>query len=72
MDAAEPTPELVQLLAEDGTVIGTHPKATVHTTDTRLHRAFSVHLRAADGRLLLTRTSRFCGWTSHRTTPSSS
>ena len=48
-------PELVELLGEDGQVIGTHPKATVHTTDTPLHRAFSVHLRAPDGRLLLTR-----------------
>ncbi len=51
------TCELVELLGEDGRVVGTHPKATVHTRDTPLHRAFSVHVRAPDGRLLLTRRS---------------
>ncbi|WP_374929547.1 isopentenyl-diphosphate Delta-isomerase [Kytococcus sedentarius] len=48
-------PELVELLREDGSVIGTHPKATVHTADTPLHRAFSVHLVAPDGQVMLTR-----------------
>ena len=48
-------PELVELLGEDGQVIGNQPKATVHTTDTPLHRAFSVHLVAPDGRVMLTR-----------------
>ncbi|PKZ42824.1 isopentenyl-diphosphate Delta-isomerase [Kytococcus schroeteri] len=49
------TPELVELLAEDGSVIGTADKAEVHTDATPLHRAFSVHLRTPDGRVLLTR-----------------
>lgn len=48
-------PELVELLGEDGQVIGNQPKATVHTADTPLHRAFSVHLVAPDGRVMLTR-----------------
>jgi len=46
--------ELVVLLAEDGTPIGTAPKADVHHRDTPLHLAFSCYLFDADGRLLLT------------------
>lgn len=48
-------PELVEILSDDGTVVGTHPKDTVHSRDTRLHRAFSLYLRDDDGRILLTR-----------------
>lgn len=67
------TPELVVLLSEDGEPRGTADKAVVHTDDTPLHMAFSVHLRARDGRVLLTRraltkktwpgvwTNAFCG-----------
>lgn len=67
------SPELVQLLAEDGTVLGTAEKSTVHDTDTPLHLAFSCHLRNADGDVLVTRralskltwpgvwTNSFCG-----------
>ncbi len=51
------SPELVLLLGAQDEVIGTVPKATVHTTDTPLHLAFSVHLRSRDGRVLLTRRS---------------
>ncbi len=48
-------PELVVLLSEDGTPIGTAPKADVHHRDTPLHLAFSCYLFDPDGRLLLTR-----------------
>jgi len=49
------TAELVVLLDEQGNEVGTAPKATVHTDNTPLHRAFSCYLFDARGRLLLTR-----------------
>lgn len=70
--AADPL-DLVVLLDEDGTPIGTTPRADVHTIDTPLHLAFSCHLLNDDGRLLVTRralakrtwpgvwTNSFCG-----------
>lgn len=65
--------ELVRLLDDDGSEIGTANKAEVHTSDTALHLAFSCHIFDAQGRTLLTRralskkawpgvwTNSFCG-----------
>ncbi|GAA4284381.1 isopentenyl-diphosphate Delta-isomerase [Brevibacterium daeguense] len=65
--------ELVVLLDESGSPIGTHPKATVHGSDTPLHLAFSCFLYNDAGETLLTRraltkltwpgvwTNAFCG-----------
>lgn len=65
--------ELVQLVDEDGALLGTAPKETVHTESTPLHLAFSCHVFDADGRVLVTRralgkktwpgvwTNAFCG-----------
>ena len=47
--------DLVVLVGEDGADVGTAPRASVHTTDTRLHRAFSAYLFDEAGRLLMTR-----------------
>jgi isopentenyl-diphosphate Delta-isomerase len=47
--------ETVVLLDEAGAPIGTADKATVHTSDTPLHLAFSCHLIGPDGRVLVTR-----------------
>ncbi len=66
-------PSLVVLLDEDGTPIGSAPKASVHGADTPLHLGFSCHVLLPDGRLLVTRralskrtfagvwTNAFCG-----------
>lgn len=48
-------PELVVLLDDDGTPVGTAPKATVHSAATPLHLAFSCHLLDEEGRMLVTR-----------------
>ncbi len=65
--------EEVVLLSPDGARIGTADKATVHSADTPLHLAFSCHVFAPDGRVLVTRralekltfagiwTNSFCG-----------
>ncbi|WP_113716970.1 isopentenyl-diphosphate Delta-isomerase [Arthrobacter dokdonensis] len=68
-----PPLELVRLLDDDGTEIGTADKSLVHGDNTPLHLAFSCHLVDAAGRTLLTRralskqawpgvwTNSFCG-----------
>jgi isopentenyl-diphosphate delta-isomerase len=49
-----PHSEEVVLLAEDGSAIGTAPKAEVHGTETPLHLAFSCYVFDSAGRLLVT------------------
>lgn len=51
------TTEMVVLLDDAGAPIGQAPKASVHTTDTPLHLAFSCYLLNRSGELLLTRRS---------------
>ncbi|MGY1841205.1 MULTISPECIES: isopentenyl-diphosphate Delta-isomerase [unclassified Modestobacter] len=52
---APPAHELIVLVDEDGTAIGTLPKPLVHHGETPLHRAFSAYLFDDAGRLLVTR-----------------
>jgi isopentenyl-diphosphate delta-isomerase len=47
--------ELIVLVDDDGTAIGTMPKPMVHHGETPLHRAFSAYLFDDAGRLLVTR-----------------
>lgn len=56
-EAPEPVTdvELVVLLDEGGSPIGTAPKADVHTDATPFHLAFSCHLLDDEGRMLVTR-----------------
>ena len=50
--------ELIVLVDEDGTAIGTMPKPLVHHGETPLHRAFSAYLFDGQGRLLVTRRAQ--------------
>lgn len=50
-----PIVEQVVLLNPRGEAIGAQPKSEVHTAATPLHLAFSLHLFAPDGRVLITR-----------------
>lgn len=49
--------EEVVLVDQHNTVLGTHPKATVHTLETPLHRGFSVFIFNQKGELLLQQRS---------------
>jgi isopentenyl-diphosphate delta-isomerase type 1 len=49
------TIDQVELLDDAGRRIGVADRASVHSADTPLHRAFSVHLVDRNGRVLLTR-----------------
>jgi isopentenyl-diphosphate delta-isomerase len=65
--------DAVVLLSEEGRPIGVTPRATVHSTTTPLHLAFSCYLHDDRGRVLVTRralakrtwpgvwTNSFCG-----------
>ncbi|WP_254781646.1 isopentenyl-diphosphate Delta-isomerase [Modestobacter sp. DSM 44400] len=56
--ATAQTEELIVLVDEAGTPIGTMPKPLVHTGETPLHRAFSAYLFDGAGRLLITRRAQ--------------
>ena len=47
--------DVVVLVDDDGSPVGTAARSRVHTTDTPLHLAFSLYLHDGDGRVLLTR-----------------
>lgn len=51
----EDAPDEVVLVDDSGRPLGTAPRLHVHTTDTPLHLAFSVHVVDPAGRTLLTR-----------------
>ena len=53
--AAQPTPEVVVLLADDGSAIGTAAKSGVHHAATPLHLGFSCYLFDHEGDLVVTR-----------------
>lgn len=56
--ADAPMSEFVVLVDEQNNQIGTATKDTVHTTDTPLHRGFSLFLFNSNGQLLLTKRSK--------------
>ncbi|MEV6104815.1 isopentenyl-diphosphate Delta-isomerase [Streptomyces sp. NPDC051940] len=53
MPTAQSAPIMLELVDEDGRTIGTAEKLSAHQPPGHLHRAFSVFLFDADGRLLL-------------------
>ncbi|WP_236671662.1 isopentenyl-diphosphate Delta-isomerase [Streptomyces sp. 7-21] len=57
-DRTETPPIMLELVGDDGATVGTAEKLSAHQPPGRLHRAFSVFLFDAEGRLLLQRRSR--------------
>lgn len=53
MEIKEPKEEYVVLVNEENEILGTSPKATVHTDKTPLHRAFSIFIFNDKKELLL-------------------
>ncbi|MGD8148786.1 isopentenyl-diphosphate Delta-isomerase [Ornithinimicrobium sp. Y1694] len=55
MTESQPALDEVVLVDEDGSALGTAPRTSVHSTDTPLHKAFSLYLFNDNEQVLITR-----------------